>query len=357
MASQGLITIPAPRLVAWESTQACNLTCRHCRASALSTPPADELGPTEALDVLNQLTTWTPPPMVILSGGEPLLRPDILDLVASGRAKGLRMLLSTNGWLLDTLLARALKTAGVARVSLSLDYPNQAAHDAFRNRAGSFDRLIEGAARLVEAGLPFQINSTLTSDNLHLAGDLTSLAQKMGAIAHHVFLLVPVGRAETLETNPLAPETYETALKNLRQRETSLSLEFKVTCAPQYQRLGQEMNLPPQGRHAAGRGCLAGQGFLFISSKGEVRGCGYLPLPTGNIKQTPLRKIYETSSLFRDLRDPTRYHGACGSCKYFTICGGCRARALAAGDHLGPEPLCPRALTKTIIAKTDTATV
>ncbi|MDR3038798.1 MAG: radical SAM protein [Candidatus Adiutrix sp.] len=327
--------VPPPRLVAWETTRACNLACRHCRAEAVPQPPAGELSPGEGRDFLDQLAAWAPAPGVILSGGEPLLRPDILDLAAYGRARGLRMLLSTNGTLLDAPLARALKAAGVARVSLSLDHPDATGHDAFRGAPGAFDGTQRGAAHLRAAGLPFQINSTLTAGNLDQAEALTDLARELGAVAHHVFLLVPVGRAAGLE-EPLTAGEYEAALKDIHRREAELPLEFKATCAPQYQRLSRE-----SGRPVRGRGCLAGQGFLFFSSFGEARGCGYLTPAAGNFRLAPVRDIYERAPLFLELRDRTRYRGRCGVCEYWSVCGGCRARAQAAGDYLGPEPLCP----------------
>ena len=325
-----------PRLVAWETTRACNLACRHCRAEALLTPPTGEMSPQEGRELLDQLAAWPPAPAVILTGGEPLLRPDILELAAYGRDRGLRMLLSTNGTLLDAALAKALKAAGVARVSLSLDQPYEAGHDAFRGAPGAFQGTRRGAEYLRAAGLPFQINSTLTAANLDQAGALTALAQEMGAAAHHIFLLVPVGRAEGME-QPLTAEAYEAALRDIQNREAAgLNLEFKATCAPQYHRLAREA-----GRPVRGRGCLAGQGFLFLSSRGEARGCGYLTPSAGDFRQTRLRDIYEHSPLFLELRDRGRYRGRCGVCEYWPICGGCRARAQAAGDHLGPEPLCP----------------
>lgn len=332
--------IAPPRLVAWETTRACNLVCRHCRAEAVLEPPEGELSHEEGQKFLDDLAQWTPKPMVILSGGEPLMRADILELAAYGHALGLRMLLSTNGLLVDAAMAHKIKRAGVARASLSLDRVDAQSHDEFRGFSGSFEALKRAAAYFKEASLPFQINSTLTAENLDQASALTDLSLSLGAVAHHIFLLVPVGRAEGLET-PLSADEYEAALKLLKTRELSLSIEFKATCAPQYQRLGHQMGLAPQGRHASGRGCLAGQGFAFVSSEGEVRGCGYLPNPAGNIRESGFRQIYENSPLFCELRDKSRYHGKCAHCEYWNICGGCRARAKAAGDHLGPEPLCP----------------
>ncbi|UQZ91099.1 radical SAM/SPASM domain-containing protein [Deltaproteobacteria bacterium Smac51] len=330
-------SISPPRLVAWETTRACNLVCRHCRAEAVLEPPADELSHEEALSMLEDIAAWKPSPMVILSGGEPLMRPDILELASYGTSRGLKMLLSTNGTLVTPQLAADMKGAGVARVSLSLDGPDAASHDDFRGMPGAFEALKRGAAYLREAGLSFQINTTLTAGNLSQAEIMTAMTVELGAAAHHIFLLVPVGRAGDMES--LSAEEYEAALKTIKQREPSLTIDFKATCAPQYQRIGREMGLSA-GRHS-GRGCLAGQGFMFVSSTGICQGCGYLPLSAGSVREKSIVEVYEKSPLFVALRDRLTYRGKCGDCEYWNICGGCRARAHAQGDYLGPEPLCP----------------
>jgi radical SAM protein with 4Fe4S-binding SPASM domain len=276
--------------------------------------------------------------MVILSGGEPLLRPDILDLASLGSSLGLRMLLSTNGTLLCSSLAKKIKKAGVARLSLSLDAPEATAHDVFRGQPGAFESTVNGALILREEGLPFQINTTLTAANVDKIGAISDLTLKLGAAAHHVFLLVPVGRAQNWEEQRLSPESYERLLIELRRREEFTKLEFKATCAPQYNRVGLELALPPNPR--SGRGCLGGQGFMFVARDGQVGACGYLPLPAGNVlKEHPI-DIYNNSALFKELRSKSSYSGGCGECEYFNICGGCRARAHATGDYLGDDPLC-----------------
>ncbi len=336
-----LSSLKPPRLVAWETTRACNLLCRHCRAAAIAETPPDELSAQQGRDLLRQLAAWSPAPLTILSGGEPLLRPDIVELAAYGSELGLRMLLSTNGSLVTAPKARELKKAGLARVSLSLDGAQPASHDLFRGLDGSFAAVVQAAAYLREAGLPFQINSTLSAVNLAEAEALSRLAESLGAAAHHVFLLVPVGRGEELASACVSADQYEELLVAMKKREASLSLEFKATCAPQYQRIGRQLNLAPAGPHGAGRGCLAGQGFMFISSVGQVQGCGYLDLSAGQIQKQGIREIYESSPVFAALRDRSQYRGKCGRCEYFQLCGGCRARAKAAGDYLGPEPLCP----------------
>ncbi|MDR1395520.1 MAG: radical SAM protein [Deltaproteobacteria bacterium] len=327
---------PPPRLVAWETTAACNLACRHCRAEAEENARPDEMDHEQGRTLLAQLAQWQPKPMVILSGGEPLLRPDIMELAALGTSLGLRMLLSTNGTLLTPPLAAQIQKAGVARVSVSLDGAGAGEHDEFRGVPGAFDSLCRGTAVLREAGVPFQINTTVTAGNLKNLAAVSALAEELGAAAHHVFLLVPVGRARQWEPDGAGPQVYEEALWELKRREEHLKMDFKATCAPQYNRIARQM-----GQTVRGRGCLGGQGFMFVSADGEVRACGYLPLAAGHLKDGHPIDIYEKSPLFQNLRDREKYEGRCRNCQYWSVCGGCRARAHAAGNYLGPEPLCP----------------
>lgn len=266
------------------------------------------------------------------------MREDILELATLGTSLGLRMLLSTNGSLLNPTLCEKIKKAGIKRLSLSLDGPDRESHDNFRGWPGSYDSVISSAAQLVQAGLPFQINSTITPQNITKTEEIMALARSIGAVAHHVFLLVPVGRAKTMEEAQLSPETYEEALKQLKIKEPFLQMEFKATCAPQYQRIGRMLGMESP---RSGKGCLGGQGFMFISHNGFLAACGYLPIKAGSIRETHVVELYNGSSFFNTLRDKTKYHGKCAVCEYWQICGGCRARAHALGDYLGPEPLCP----------------
>jgi radical SAM protein with 4Fe4S-binding SPASM domain len=337
MSRLGLLS---PRLVAWETTRACNLACRHCRAEAVLERAPGEISEERSLQLLRELSEFETPPMVILSGGEPLMRPDIIELATLGTSLGLRMLVSTNGTLVTSAMAARLVQAGVKRASLSLDAPDPVAHDEFRGVKGSFEAVAAASAHFREAGLPFQINSVITPGNIGQTEAISDLALKLGAAAHHVFLLVPVGRALDWDEPELPAEEYEAALVRLRQREGFLKIEFKATCAPQYQRIGRQLGLAPSPR-SGGRGCLGGQGFMFIGHDGNVAACGYLPLSAGSVLEGHPVEIYRSSPLFLDLRDKSKYHGRCRDCEYWGVCGGCRARAHAAGDHLGPEPLCP----------------
>jgi radical SAM protein with 4Fe4S-binding SPASM domain len=249
------------------------------------------------------------------------------------------MLLSTNGTLLTESTVKEIKKAGIARLSLSLDAPEASSHDNFRGVLGSFAATVDSSLLLKAGGVPFQINSTITPFNINQTEAISALAKKLGAVAHHVFLLVPVGRAKDIAERSLPPEQYEAALTRLRRAECSLELEFKATCAPQYNRICLQMATPGSSR--PGRGCLGGQGFMFISHDGLVAACGYLPLEAGNVRLAHPVDIYYNSTLFNDLRDKGKYRGRCGDCEYWAVCGGCRARAHAEGDYLGQEPLCP----------------
>jgi radical SAM protein with 4Fe4S-binding SPASM domain len=334
------ITImPPPRLIAWETTRACNLACRHCRAEAVLLPQPGELEHHEAILLLKQLSEWHPKPIIILSGGEPLLRPDILQLASQGNSLGMRMLLSTNGTTLTPNLAKKIKKSGIMRLSFSLDGPDAESHDYFRGVSGAFESVINSAAILNEIGLPFQINSTITPENINQTVCITSISKQLGAVAHHVFLLVPVGRAKDWAEAQLGADKYESLLRLLKSNEPTLSLEFKATCAPQYNRIGKQLGIPDN--RMTRKGCLGGQGFMFISHDGLAGACGYLPLVAGNVRKQHPINIYNTSELFLKLRSKNNYKGKCSYCEFWNICGGCRARAYAEGDFLGPEPLCP----------------
>jgi radical SAM protein with 4Fe4S-binding SPASM domain len=266
------------------------------------------------------------------------MRPDIFELAELSTSLGLRTVLSTNGTLVTPVAAQNMKKAGIKRLSLSLDGPDAESHDSFRGVVGAFSDLERSAAILNEAGLPFQINSTITPGNIKDTERILNVALKLGAVGLHIFLLVPVGRAKNWNEAPLSPSEYEEALRVLKAREPELTIEFKATCAPQYQRIGREMGyITPR----SGKGCLGGQGFMFVSHSGIVGACGYLPLPAGDVREEHPREIYEKSELFRLLRAKENYKGKCAVCEYWGVCGGCRARAHAEGDFLGEEPLCP----------------
>lgn len=339
---------PACRLIAWEVTRSCNLACRHCRAEAHPEPYAGELTTAEAMALIDTFPQ-VGRPIVIFTGGEPTLRPDVLDLVAHARTLDLPCAFAPNGTLIDAQKARELKAAGVSRCSISIDGADAASHDAFRGVPGAFEASLRGMDHLRSAGLPFQINTTVTRGNLGHFRRIFELCRQVGAVAWHIFLLVPMGRASGLESEVISAEEYEEVLHWLYDFRKTTDMHLKATCAPHYYRImrqrAREEGLPmtPEtfGLDALTRGCLGGTGFCFISHTGTVQPCGYLELDCGNVREKPFPLIWRESGHFRKLRDPTCYKGKCGVCEYHRVCGGCRARAQSMdGDYLGEEPLC-----------------
>jgi AdoMet-dependent heme synthase len=289
----------------------------------------------ECTRVLDEIRAFSDP-TIILTGGEPLLRDDIFDLISYGTGKGLRMVIAINGTLLDEEKALKLKASGIKRVSMSLDGMDRASHDAFRGVAGSFDAVMKGAGLLRAAGLPFQINTTVTRLNVADLNDIYERVKQIGAVGWHVFLLVPVGRGEGLKGEELNTRMYEDTLEDLYGIEKRNEIEIKVTCAPHYYRIVKEKGDTPKSA-----GCLAGKSFMFISHRGIAQPCGYLDVPSGDVRASGVRKVWEESPVFNELRALASYKGKCGGCKYLKICGGCRARAYeATGDILEQEPYC-----------------
>jgi heme b synthase len=341
---------PRLQIVAWEVTRACNLNCVHCRASSDSGPYPEEMDTEEALSIIDQITE-VGRPIVILTGGEPLLRKDIFTLAAYGAEKGLRMVMGSNGTLITGDMAKQISQSGIKRVSISLDGATSESHDQFRQVSGAFVRAMEGIARLKEQGVEFQVNTTITRQNLFEAKEILDLSVRLGAVAHHVFLLVPTGRAKEMAGQELTAKEYEDTLHWFYQQQSVVPLQFKATCAPQFYRISQqearakgeelERKRETHGLDAVTRGCLAGISYCFVSHVGVVQPCGYLDLSAGDLRESALRHIWDDSPIFEKLRDFSGYKGKCGRCKYIAVCGGCRARAYAAtGDYLEQEPLC-----------------
>ncbi len=338
-----------PRLIFWELTKRCNLTCKHCRAEAADIDFSGELDTGSVFSILDDIAD-TYSPILVLTGGEPLYREDIFEITKHAVGRGLRVALATNGTLIDEPMAVRIAEAGVTRVSISLDGPDAASHDDFRGLPGSFDSALEGGRHLRRAGVPVQINTTITKRNEARLEEIVDLARSEEAVALHLFMLVPVGcGAEIAEEDMLSGERYEKVLNWFYERSKRLDMEFKATCAPHYYRIirqraageGRKLAFETDGMAAMTRGCLAGSGVCFISHRGDVQPCGYLPLVAGNVTERPFREIWETSELFLDLRNADLLKGKCGACGYRHVCGGCRARAyFATGDPLDEEPYC-----------------
>ncbi len=337
--------IRPPRLIAWELTNACNLACIHCRASAVKYPAPDELSTAEAKHFIDELVEYKP--ILILTGGEPLLRRDVYDIAGYASKKGMRVVFATNGTLLTPEIASKLKMAGIQRVSISIDGSSTKTHDAFRGEPGAFDAALHGIKIVRNEGIGFQINTTITKSNLAEIPGIYDLAFKLKAQALHIFLLVPTGRGEEIESEEILPDEYERVLNWFYDKSRDKSIQLKATCAPQYFRIMRQrakaegITKETHGLEAMTKGCLGGLGFCFVSSKGDVYPCGYLPVRAGNIRKQPFRMIWERSEVFNELRDPGKLKGKCGVCEYRMVCGGCRARAYAStGDYLDEEPYC-----------------
>lgn len=351
---------PACRLIAWEVTRSCNLACKHCRAEAHPAPYDGELSTNEGKALIDTFSS-VGNPIIIFTGGDPMMRTDVYELMDYATQKGLRVVMSPNGTLITPDTARQIKEAGVQRCSISIDGANAHDHDAFRGVEGAFEASLRGIEHLKNAGVPFQINTTVTQANIKHFKNIFTLCEGLGAEAWHIFLLVPMGRAKDLQNDTISAETYESVLNWFYDFRKSTSMHLKATCAPQYYRIMRQrareegLAVTPEhfGMDAMTRGCLGGTGFCFISHTGQVQPCGYLTVDCGNIKTEPFPDIWRNASLFQAFRTQKSYKGKCGVCEYHTVCGGCRARAWSmAGDPLGQEPLCaytPKGIIKSSI--------
>lgn len=326
--------------MAWEVTRACGYRCRHCRADARPRPLPGQLDADEGAALVDDLARFRGT-ILVLTGGDPMLRPDLEDLAARAASRGLRVALtpSATGRVKPVRLA-ALRAAGVGQLAISLDGPDAETHDAMRGVRGSFARTLRIAGDAREAGFPLQINSTLTRTS---AGALDAMAERVaatGAAMWSVFFLVPTGRAQRADMLDAAGQ--EEALRRLVTMRAGLPLRLKVTAAPAVRRV--EAQLAAEGRvplPPPPAPVNDGRGFMFVSHDGRVSPSGFLPLEAGNVRQTSAVDLYRGAPLFRALRDPTRLRGRCGRCRWRAVCGGSRARAYAlTGDPLAEEPTC-----------------
>ncbi|MFA5904103.1 MAG: heme b synthase [Desulfobacula sp.] len=336
------------RLVAWETTRRCNLACKHCRAVAEDHPYDNELDTEASFKLLKQIRE-VGEPIIILTGGEPLLRHDIFDIATFGTKLGLRMVMAPNGTLITKETADKMKKSGIKRISISLDGSTPDTHDAFRGIQHAFEKSIQGINIAKEAGIEFQINTTITKFNLGEIPKILKLAEDLGAVAHHIFLLVPTGRGKYIIDGEIDAKEYEETLNWFYDQREKVSLQLKATCAPHYYRIlrqrskkeGKKITFETHGLDAVTRGCLAGTGFCFISHVGRVQTCGFLDVECGNITRQSFKDIWENSQVFNQLRNLDNLENKCGICEFKRVCGGCRARAYeATGNYLAEEPLC-----------------
>jgi heme b synthase len=354
--ASGAASEDALRLVFWELTARCNLSCQHCRAEAQEQAVQGELTTDEVLQVAADIRA-AGDPIVILTGGEPLVRRDIYEIAGNCSRMFTRVALATNGTLVDDAVAARVRACGIQRASISLDGACAATHDAFRGQAGSFDAALRGFDAFRRAGVSVQVNVTVARHNVGELEALLRLVVDRGADAFHVFVLVPVGCGVRLsEEVRLSPRQIEETLRWLFDRSLELRgrVHVKATCAPQYYRImhevsrarGLEIGGPRHGMEAMTRGCLAGSAVCFISRVGDVQPCGYLPLVVGNVRRQKFGEIWRHAEPFQALRNPARLQGKCHGCGYRRICAGCRARAFARdGDYLAPDPDCSYEVT------------
>jgi heme b synthase len=259
------------------------------------------------------------------------------------------MVMALNGTLVTEKIARQLVESGIQRVSVSLDGSSADSHDRFRQVEGAFEGTLRGIDLMKAAGLEFQINTTITKTNLDQIPAIQDLAVDLGAVAHHIFLLVPTGRGKYIVDQAIDAAEYERTLNWFYDQRAHTPLQLKATCAPHYYRIlrqraredGISVNFETHGLDAVTRGCLGGIGFCFISHQGIVQPCGYLDLNCGDVRQSSFADIWNRSDIFLELRDYDKLKGKCGPCEYKRVCGGCRARAYeATGDFMREEPLC-----------------
>ncbi len=354
-----------PRWIAWEVTRRCNLNCVHCRSASTMNSFDTAFDMAEARGLIDEIASFSSP-VIVLSGGEPLLRPDLFEIASHGSDKGLRMCIATNGSLVTDEVCLKMKAARIKMVSMSLDGSKAGTHDNFRNQAGAFEGVVRAAGLFNRHGIEFLINSSFTKRNQAEIPEVMRLAKRLGAKAWYMFMIVPTGRGEEIMSELISKEDYEEILKWHYEAEKGESdMLMRPTCAPHYYRIVPQMNRQAEAgdklerrtlKFSTGgsKGCLAGQLICLITAEGEVFPCSYFPRSAGNVKTTPFKEIWEKSEIFQELRDFSKYKGKCGDCEYLSVCGGCRARADAVyGDYLEEEPFCSYtpARTKKKLAK------
>lgn len=355
------------RLVAFEVTRRCRFSCRHCRAASPEATQAGGAGDAQEMEltteqckkILKAVADFTGGPtsggqgcVIILTGGEPMERGDIYELIGYGRRIGLRMVSATCGYTISDQTARKLKEAGLTAISISLDGATVGTHDEFRRTPGAFDAAIGAAKAARKAGIRFQINTTITKDNIAEVPAIAKLAEELGAYCFNPFILVPTGRGREIADQIVEPAKYERLLEDLVELKMRSVVEMRVTCGPQFARVYEQTvsarQITPITNHQSSIinfpvGCMGGRGFGFISYRGDVQTCGFLDVSAGNLVENgyDFAKIWIGSPFLNEIRDCSAYKGACVVCGYVTSCGGCRARAYAmTGDYMESDPIC-----------------
>jgi len=341
----GMGCIGFPIHPVWEVTNACNLRCEQCHASS-GKPLPSELDTEEGKRLLDSIATIREFRMLTLAGGEPLLRPDIFELVAHARSLGLGISIATNGTLLTSEMAREFKKMGVANIAIGLNANDEFIHEQITRVPGSFEKSKRAVYATAEAGMNLQINTTVMKENQEAIPGLLNFASEVDAQIVLLYQLVPEGRGN--KEMELSIKEYKTLTEMVADNQKTNRAIIEPICSPQYwayllSRNGKKPSrLSLKLAQTLFKGCIAGSGLCYLKPDGEVWPCPFVPLSAGNVRQTPLNKIWYESKLFQSLRDRERLTGEkCGSCRFKHICGGCRGRAYAhCGDYLGDDPLC-----------------
>ncbi len=320
----------APRIISWNITLRCPLKCSHCYVDAGEQEADGVLSTEEAFAVIDQIRA-TGTPVVVLSGGEPLLREDVYAIAQYGTKKGLQMVMGTSGYLIDQETAKNLKKAGILAVAISLDSKDPKVHDSFRGVEGVWEKAVQSIRHCRDAGIAVLINMSVMRSDISEVKDVIRLGTSLGVCDYQLFFPIPTGRARQIE--PRSPEEYEELIRQILIHYRDSGLNIRPTCAPQFRRIADELGIK---NPAWGRGCLAGISYCRIFANGDVTPCPYLPVSTGNVRITPFSEIWNHSPLFAALRDPSKLTGKCGRCNFKTICGGCRARAYRREDPAPP---------------------
>lgn len=316
----------APRIISWNVTLRCPLKCTHCYVDASEQEADGVLSTQEAFTVIDQIR-MTGTPVVVLSGGEPLLREDIYAIAHYGTAKGLRMVMGTSGYLIDHVTAEKLREAGIRAVAISLDSIDPAVHDSFRGLEGVWERAVQAIGHCRSEGIAVQINMSVMRSVISDVEDVIGLGTSLGVRDYQIFFPVPTGRAQHIK--PISSEEYEELIRQILIRYRNSDVNIRPTCAPQFRRIADSLGII---NPAWGRGCLAGITYCRIFANGDVTPCPYLPVSAGNVRETPFSEIWNNSGLFTALRDTGQLTGKCGRCSFKTSCGGCRARAYHGND-------------------------
>ncbi len=346
----------APFTIAWEVTRACAYACVHCRADAQHRRERRELSTAEAKALIERLAAFGNNPILIFTGGDPMMRPDLFALIEYAAARGLRCSLTPTATALPTRerLVRA-RAAGIRRVALSLDAPRPEVHDAFRQVPGSWQRTMDILHRAQDIGLSVQVNTTVAKHNVDILHEMVPFIQEVGAVQWSVFFLVPTGRA--MAAQMISAAQHEQMFNWLYDLSQSAPFDIKATAAPMYRRVAIERKRAENtgapvtfqsagfqyadGLHRPTKGVNDGNGFLFISHIGEIQPSGFLPITAGNVRTDDVVDVYRNAPIFKDLRNPAKLKGRCGLCEYRHVCGGQRGRAYGmTGDYLESDPAC-----------------